>query len=210
MKKTKFIIILLLLFTTACSVDYKLDYKNKIFTETIIFTKTIEAGEESLIDSIGGEDSYFIKKEDGSKYNLSLNKKGGIETLKATYKYDGTEKLADSQILDCFEYHQFVDDEDFYLIKAWGNTAQCPYTGQIKVELKSDMLVIESNADKVDEKQGIYKWESVDDGVEVQISKKVKLGQKSSNSLLIRIIAIAVTLLLAASFIFFKKKSHHD
>lgn len=208
MKKRIYLLILIALFATACTTEYKLEYKDSVFTETLIATDEItKENSEGIYEAFGGKDSNFFKKKNGTQYDVSVKKDGNKEVLTAVYKYDGAEKLKDSKIFDCFDHVQFEDEKDYYLIRAWGDYTKCPYVSEITVGFDTDMKVLSHNADKADDEKGAYQWTNVDDGIEVQISKKYKLESKiEKSSINIRLIAIAIALLIGAAYVLIQKR----
>lgn len=212
MKKRIYFIIVILLFSTACSAEYKLEYKEKIFTETLIATDKIdENNNEGIYEAFGGKNSNFFKKSNGTQYDVSVIKKGDKEVLTASYKYDGDEILKNSKIFDCFDHVIYKDEADYYLINAWGDYIKCPYVSDIKVEFESDMLILDINAHELDKDKGIYKWKHLDDGIKIQISKNYKLNKNlKKGSTNVRLIAIAVTILGGAVYILVRKRVNRD
>ncbi len=207
MKKLTLLIITIFLLT-ACNIDYKFSYKEGIFSEEAVFTVPKEAGNPSIEDNYGPIDGDSFK-QGNQHYKGDYRIEGTNEVLDLSFKYDKI-SFEKSKMFSCFENATFEEKDDYYAIRLSGNTAMCPYIKDVKVTFESDMKVLSSNASSKDDKNGIYKWDNPREGIDLQISKTFKLGQRDSGTLPIRLVIIGVTIALCAAFVFLRKRANND
>jgi len=147
------ILIFTILLLSGCSVNYNLEINNDVFSENIEIGK-FDASEVyefqyltpyAIINELFQE-SYKI---DYSNQILNLN-----------YTYD-IDSFGFSEVFNkCYDLSGFSYDEKYYYIKTSGNFKCLSYlnyaTDEVKINIKSNYEVIESNADYV--KNDVYTW----------------------------------------------------
>lgn len=198
-KKLLFMFILVLITCCGCSGKYTLTYKDDSFSEEFI-----------LVDTTGIEDEILARYTDGSEYleidennSYSYEEKDG----KRYYSYKMGKDFVITPLIDsCFDKVFVIDEKEYINIKTDGKN-QCD--GNIEFYFKTDKVVVNSNASSV--KDNTYKWDSLDDGIELHFSKvdKVSLNNdlsKEKNEVLIRLgISVGFILLFIGIVIFLKK-----
>ena len=206
MKKIKYLLLIaFVLVLTGCSADYELTYEDGVFTEdiTIYEDKGLENGEILSVTSIQKNDPK-IQIDDNNYYEINHSSNNDKNILKLHYKYDDI-SFSDSKVIkECFQTKTVMDKDKFYSVNLSGDIT-CEYLEKATITLKSDRKVLDSNATKKDEKNGIYKWDKIpEEGINFLISKELKKEEKiSTNKEMIPLpvkIIIAVLVLITAVF----------
>ena len=196
MKKI-FILLIMLFFLTSCNVKYNLTYENGSFKENFNVTQEKKKGDDSLDDL----KNFYESNKNNSDYNLFYNLNGNIEEL--TFKKE-SKNITDSKVLDCFSKKVILDEKDTYYLYLSYEDISCNYLTEVEFVFKTDAKVIKSNATFKDEKNGIYKWNTIENGIELLFSKEKK---KSNSSIsYARYIIFILFMLGAVGFIFYKYK----
>lgn len=206
--KKKLILLIGLLLLTACDVDYHFSYKKGVFSEKVTFSEEENPAIDNFEKRFGPVDGDSFK-HGTERYKARYRNEGNMNYLDLSFTYDNM-SFKESKIFKCFDYSTFEDEKDYYSIRLSGNTAMCPYMNKVSVTFETDREVLRTNATKQDTKNGIYKWDTLDKGIELQISKIFTLNHKASSTMPIRFIAIAVTVLLGAAFVFLRKRQQND
>ena len=107
----------------------------------------------------------------------------------------------------CFDDFYYNSTNDYYIINGSGSF-KCLINKKVKIAIKSDYLVIDSNADKVNGNTYIWNFNTknnLDHELYIQISKKYKAPKNNNNNLIV-IIAILISGILFYKFIIKKEK----
>ena len=196
MKKI-FILSIMLFFLTSCNVKYNLTYENGIFKENLNVTQEKKKGDDPLDDL----KNFYESNKNNNDYNLFYNLNGNIEEL--TFKKE-SKNITDSKVLDCFSKKVILDEKDTYYLYLSYEDISCNYLTEVEFVFKTDAKVIKSNATFKDEKNGIYKWNTIENGIELLFSKEKK---KSNSSIsYARYIIFILFMLGAVGFIFYRYK----
>ena len=196
MKKI-FILFIVVMFLTSCNVKYNLTYENGSFKENLNLTQEKLKGdieEDSL-------KNFYDTNKNNDDYNLFYNLNGKTEEL--TFKKE-SKNILDSKVLDCFSKKVILDEKDTYYIYLSYEDISCNYLTEVEFVFKTDAKVIKSNASFKDEKNGIYKWDSIENGIELLFSKKTKRSDVKNYT--VRYVIFMIILLLAGGFIIIKYK----
>ena len=196
MKKI-FILFVMIIFLTSCNIKYDLVYENGNFKENLNVTleKTKNENEENDLKN------FYDTNKNNDDYNLFYNLNGKTEEL--TFKKE-SKNILDSKVLDCFPKKVILDEKDTYYIYLSYEDISCNYLTEVEFVFKTDAKVIKSNATFKDEKNGIYKWDSIENGIELLFSKKPK--RSGVKNYTVRYVIFMIILLLAGGFIIIKYK----
>ena len=175
--KKLFCITILVLFLTGCDVSYKLEFIDDDLTETI--TLTIPASEEKAINQLKNSSIYAINSSISQQlYNVDYNQ--GLLNFDARYVYTYSKDSFRHALYanECFDAFSFVQQDNNYVLST-SEGFKCMslyyyFTDSVNVEIKTNHLVIENNADRVVDNK--YIWEIDNENAD---SKKIyiKFGQ---------------------------------
>lgn len=215
MKKKNFLILLPLLLT-GCTINYDLVINENNISETI--TGSVEKSEYEIKDTDTSLNDFYvlinedvnpvITENDLYKKNI-INTDNGID-YKYTYNYKNN--YDKSRIINtCFENHIIDETEDYYNIKLSGQF-YCLYSDKIYINVTSNYVVLENNADKVDGNK--YKW-TIDNSdnvnIALTISKSVRYEEpvkaKAISTFQIIGLIIFIVLTIITYFLYKKKNS---
>ncbi len=215
MKYSRIIILcLFLLILTGCSVKYDLTInRDNTITETIsgtVLNVELDNGENTDLNNYlyAFEVASPLIDEDDT-FDKKIINNDNYKEFTFTYNYD--KNYSKSSVLNkCFENYEYKETEDAYIFRLSGEF-NCLYSDEIEVNLISDYVVIDNNADKVlDNKYTWYIDNSDYVNIEAIISKNIVYSNKEDNNLLpvFRIIGLCifVIILLVALFVYRKKK----
>lgn len=187
-------LLLILVFVTGCSNDYTLKINPNSIEEEINFSiangdidKAILINELFRVTNIPYDDDiamagYVIDRL--RNYDLSpgydidnfYTKSVDGDKIKLSYIYD-EDNYGDSNVLNsCFGDVYFDSNEDYYVINGY-NQFKCLVKDKVKVVIKTDYRVIDSNADKVSGDKYIWYFNgdnNLEHDLYIQVSKKYK------------------------------------
>lgn len=213
--KKKIFLILLPLLLTGCTINYDLVINENNISETI--TGSVEKSEYEIKDTDTSLNDFYvlinedvnpvITENDLYKKNI-INTDNGID-YKYTYTYK--KNYDKSRIINtCFENHIVDETEDYYNIKLSGQF-YCLYSDKIDINVTSNYVVLENNADKVDGNK--YKW-TIDNydnvNIALTISKSVKYEEpvKARVMSTFQIIGLIIFIVLTIiTYFLYKKKN---
>lgn len=213
--KKKIFLILLPLLLTGCTINYDLVINENNISETI--TGSVEKSEYEIKDTDTSLNDFYvlinedvnpvITENDLYKKNI-INTDNGID-YKYTYTYK--KNYDKSRIINtCFENHIIDETEDYYNIKLSGQF-YCLYSDKIDINVTSNYVVLENNADKVDGNK--YKW-TIDNydnvNIALTISKSVKYEEpvKAKVMSTFQIIGLIIFIVLTIiTYFLYKKKN---
>lgn len=196
----KLMLILTVFLLTACNVDYKLEFDEGVFQEEIKVVRNKPVNEEDFFSG-----RYEI--DENNEYEIDFKTINNIEYITATYTYKNI-SFEKSPILNCFDNKRFEEKDGNYSINLWNFRALCPYLGSAKVSFKTQHEVLSTNAQKIDKEKGIYEWNTLDKGINIQIGAK-KLNEKKSllqNSTFIRILFLGASIIVGGIIIIISMK----
>ena len=194
MKKI-FILFVMIIFLTSCNIKYDLVYENGNFKENLNVTleKTKNENEEDDLKN------FYDTNKNNDDYNLFYNLNGKIEEL--TFKKE-SKNILDSKVLDCFPKKVILDEKDTYYIYLSYEDISCNYLTEVEFVFKTDAKVIKSNATFKDEKNGIYKWNTIENGIELLFSKNKKQSTNTINYA--RYIIFILVMAVGVGFVIYK------
>ena len=211
--KKNILLLLFIFLLTGCTIDYNLEIEKNRLVENISGTVSKEEYElnEEYADAnkiynllftdqtpiLNGTDVYDKNIEntsDGVKYNFGYIYKNNYDK---------------SRIINtCFEKVDIREEDDYYYVDLSGDF-YCLYTNKINVNVKSNYVVIEHNADKV--KDNTYTWIIDKNNKEIHavISKDlVNNISTESKPNYFRIIGFVVLIVLSViTYFLYKKKN---
>lgn len=211
MRMKKILLLFVALFIlTGCTAKYELTYQDDVFNEHIEINEEKINGQLSEF-GIGRvkENPDLVKIDDKNSYKYEFTNDEKSETLILDFKYKDISLENSLVYKNCFQYKTFLDKEDYYYIRLEGDMV-CEYLTSSDIVFKTDKVVLQHNADEVDEEKGIYKWNNFDGGeIVFQVSKLEKIQTNSNNidegiiPLYVKIIVAAVVGLII--FVIYKK-----
>lgn len=208
MKKKILILFSLILFLSGCDVDYKLEYKNNLFKETIIINGFEDHDGIEMFPRIDflSKNGYYFDKNTNYKYEQKIIDKGNsfydIDLI-ANYNEISFEN---SNIFDnCFEFSDYTETDDYIYLSAYGQF-YCDHSDNMKINFETDKFVIYNNADEVI--NGLLVWNKellTDEGVRIQISKKENIVKEKKSIYIGSVIQIGLGFAIIAA-IYYKTK----
>ena len=204
MKKTRliFLLIMLILLCSGCKATYTLDYHDDFFKERLVI-EDVSSAEEKNFSRYEDEASLVIDKDNSYIYENKDDRK--------EFSYDIGKKLKSTPLLKyCFEKVYIVENKDYINIKTDGDFYCHDY--DIKLKLDTDKKIVNSNSSS--NKNGIYYWDKLDDGINVLISKEKffqdsdKIVKKNIKETLIRLVITIVFLVIVTIVLIRFKKNY--
>jgi hypothetical protein len=206
MKKYKILWLLIIVFLcSGCTQKYVLTYENENFSEKLIVSDI--KGEDKKLLNKYREGSMGLVIDDENSYQYQENDKD------VSYSYNIGKKFKATPLMElCFEDVLVVDEKEYIHIKTFGDYFCQAH--DIKVYLKTDKYVLDGNYDS--KENGQYKWDSIDKGLEIKVSKvqeKVETTKpnlkKSAKKVYVRLaICVIVGGIVALAIWYFKKKEN--
>lgn len=196
MKKI-FILLIMLFFLTSCNVKYNLTYENGDFKENLNLTQEKSKGDNTVDDL----KSFYETNKNNNDYNLFYNLSGNMEEL--IFKKE-SKNILDSKVLDCFSKKVILDEKDTYYFYLPYEDISCNYLTEVEFVFKTDSKVIKSNATFKDEKNGVYKWNTIENGIELLFSKEK--NKVNNNINYVRYIVFILIIVSAFIFIIYRYK----
>lgn len=200
----KKIIMLLLItfFITGCEINS--DYTLEILSDTIKESASVTLKENDYDKANYLNDVFSISTEyydNENERGASIIKKIKTEELKATYDMSGSfdktikndnitlnynynnDDYKVSKIFNyCFSETHYDSTDDYYAIKGYSQF-KCLYKEEIKIVIKTDYRVIDSNADEINKNEYIWYFDEdnyMDHELYIQVSKQLK--RKANNN----------------------------
>lgn len=170
----KKILLVLLLFTTACTANYELVYDGEALKETVV----VEGVTKDYLLSISYALEDFDKKElvlleeTDKVFAQSYTVKDDVYTIKYNGEHIPGEFTKDSLMLYCYDNVNVVEKTDTIYISAFGSglSDRC-FQDYIDASLKTNYKVISSNADKVEGNVHTWNMENHADGINILIDR---------------------------------------
>ena len=214
--KRRYLVLILLIFLTGCSTEYKLEISNNSFKETINFTAVnpVKYQENEVDIETDDQLTPFIKKKTAALisndkfYKKKVQKKDDYTQVELKYNFDEDEFKQASSINNCFQYPE-LDFSDNYYINLQG-AFYCLYADSVDIKIETKNKVYYNNADEV---QGnTYIWHIDESNIDyVDIKFEVDKGTSMKS---IIVVTISLILVILISFIIYKvyknKKEEND
>ena len=195
--KKKYLLLIVPILLTGCTAKYTLTYEDNNFSEEVIISGVTE-----------DEDPYFDRfKSDDAENNLKISESSDKSykfsdegtTKKLAYNYGNT--LEVTKLLKyCYEDIIILNSDDYVTINTYGENYCKNY--DVEIIFKTDKLVLDNNADKID--GNTYKWTDLSKDLILQVSKKESPSNsksKKDNTVLRLIITLVVILVMIVLFI---------
>lgn len=207
MKYLKYLLLLLVFCLTGCDVTYNLTITDDYMTESVSFWYDDTKENENILNQYldTNHQAYFDMDTSTAKY---YNKKkitdDGKIGMNLEYEYDEN-NLEKSSLIDKCYYKKNVIVTDEQIVINTDNVVSCMYTDDVKqfdsltINIKTDLEVVENNADKVD--GNTYTWVINENNYQNHpIQMRIKKGTDKGFNFWIIIIVIIVLLLIIAIF----------
>lgn len=217
MKKLVLIVIFVFILT-GCSSEYNLEISNSKIKENIKveildtdIPKAVPGIDVELNDRITPfikNDQYPLFNNTKEKYKKSITKVGDLTTVTLKYTYTHNQFRNSNTLKTCFENASFKKTRKGYDLDLSGSF-YCLYGDSIKINVKTNNVVLNHNADKVS--GNVYTWvindENVKDvNIQLSLSKKSKVVTS-----LLYVIASGIFLVLSIlAYRFYKKYKEKD
>lgn len=218
MRIKRVILILSLLLLTGCTINYDLEFTGDKFVENIYGTVTNK--ELELKDNSTGINIYrnmlyeeqkaFVNRD--NLYTKTITEGNEEVNYNFTYTYS-RDNFQDSRIVNsCFSNSVLEETDEFYYIDLSGSFS-CLYSDQIKINVKSDYMIIENNADKV--KDGVYTWiiddeDSADIFLTISKTTKSSVTKDKKGVSTFKIVGFVVLVILSVITYFLYKKKNNE
>ena len=215
MKKTKLIIMLLVLFllTGCCDVNYNLSIDNKVMKEEIDISSTTTketAKAFAKLYSVKQSAYYDMDSNNTLYYDKEQKIIDGSNHIIYTYEYENANLQKSKAINTCYNRAQIIKNDDYIIIKTNTNNA-CMYKdgekkiNNLTINIKTDLNVKENNADI--KKGNTYIWKLDKNNynkkyIYIKISRKTKTNYSFLKSNLLLIILVIILI----AFIIIKKR----
>lgn len=208
MKRIKIILLgLLLCMGTGCSVEYNLNFKDKVLSENI----QIDASNTDVtIEQINRmlEEQIYQQDEEQQSYQVKQNNK----KIQLSQKYN-VQTIKDSPLLSqCYTAFNFMENEDYYDLTT-SETFTCNpfeymYIDDLQIKIKTNHKVLSHNADE--KKGNTYIWNVTKENVEnkpiqIRFSKEIK---KDNLGLIILGITVIIAIIILGVVLLQKKNNN--
>ena len=206
MKKIKLIVlaILLVIICSSCKVTYTVTYENDNFSEEVVIDG-LSSEEQAKFSRF--DDPFSLKIDDDNSYTY---KNAGERRV---FSYDMGDKLQKTPLLKyCFEKIYIVDEKDYIHVETGGKYYCSDF--DVVLKIKTDKKVLDSNASS--DEDGVYTWDNLKDGVNVQISKQNVIQDsdvvisKRTKDLLIRLAIVIVFIIVIVFMVIYIKRRNGD
>ena len=208
MKKKILLVIVLLLCLTGCSSEYNLTFKGNTVTEEIVSTINNSEISSQNIDNQKAEmllnnriasfienDQYVFEDNNTIVYDKKVETKGDKKIVTLRYNYTLSNYLDSKVYNTCFDEAYIGNYENGFLIIFKGKF-YCSGGGDVKVNVKTDKFVVDSNANSVS-KDGVYSWtinKSNEDNTELFLFVTNEKIKKNNSNTIVLIILIIILL----------------
>ena len=202
------IIIILMLCLTGCSSEYNLTFRGNTVTEEIISTiDNSEISSQNIANqkaeiklnnkfaSFIENDQYVFEDNNTIVYDKKVETKGDKKIVTLRYNYTLSDYLDSKVYNTCFDEAYIGNYENGFLIIFKGKF-YCSGGGQVKVNVKTDKFVVDSNATSIS-KDGVYSWiinKSNEDNTELFLFVTNEEIKKNNANTIVLVILILVFL----------------
>lgn len=202
------IIIILMLCLTGCSSEYNLTFRGNTVTEEIISTiDNSEISSQNIANqkaeiklnnkfaSFIENDQYVFEDNNTIVYDKKVETKGDKKIVTLRYNYTLSDYLDSKVYNTCFDEAYIGNYENGFLIIFKGKF-YCSGGGQVKVNVKTDKYVVDSNATSIS-KDGVYSWiinKSNEDNTELFLFVTNEEIKKNNANTIVLVILILVFL----------------
>lgn len=208
----KYLLFVLIIFITGCSINCDINIKNDSFTENDNLTIQTGLNTDYINEHVSNSNRIYDNYKVDYKY--STEQKGLDSIHSYNFKFNFAQFKKFSYINRCFEKVEIDNDDDYISIKT-SDRFQCIYmdefitVDEVKVNITTDLKVVSNNADVVDGNK--YSWTYDLDNIDKPINIKIKKSNKLINSTLNFIedqkliyVIIVIIVLIIFGFIIFK------
>ena len=220
MKYLKLLLLLLVFCLTGCDVTYNLTITNDNMIESVDFWYKDNKENEKTLDQYLSVDHQAYFDMDNSVNHNYLQKKisdDGRIGMNMEYQYD-EDNLQKSSLLDKCYYKKTVINTNNEIIINTEGPVSCMYMDDVKqidsltINIKTDLKVIENNADKVD--GNTYTWIINEENYQnhpIQIKLDKGTGEKGINYwMIIAIVVIILIVGLVFAYITYRKNKKRN
>ena len=202
------IIIILMLCLTGCSSEYNLTFRGNTVTEEIVSTidnseissqnianQKAEIKLNNKLASFIENDQYVFEDNNTIVYDKKVETKGDKKIVTLRYNYTLSDYLDSKVYNTCFDEAYIGNYENGFLIIFKGKF-YCSGGGQVKVNVKTDKFVVDSNATSIS-KDGVYSWiinKSNEDNTELFLFVTNEEIKKNNANTIVLVILILVFL----------------
>lgn len=202
------IIIILMLCLTGCSSEYNLTFRGNTVTEEIVSTidnseissqnianQKAEIKLNNKLASFIENDQYVFEDNNTIVYDKKVETKGDKKVVTLRYNYTLSDYLDSKVYNTCFDEAYIGNYENGFLIIFKGKF-YCSGGGQVKVNVKTDKFVVDSNATSIS-KDGVYSWiinKSNEDNTELFLFVTNEEIKKNNANTIVLVILILVFL----------------
>lgn len=202
------IIIILMLCLTGCSSEYNLTFRGNTITEEIVSTidnseissqnianQKAEIKLNNKLASFIENDQYVFEDNNTIVYDKKVETKGDKKIVTLRYNYTLSDYLDSKVYNTCFDEAYIGNYENGFLIIFKGKF-YCSGGGQVKVNVKTDKFVVDSNATSIS-KDGVYSWiinKSNEDNTELFLFVTNEEIKKNNANTIVLVILILVFL----------------
>lgn len=218
MRKTKvFILICCIFLLSGCSVEYNLTINESTMEEDInaIFDKATESEIASRMEGIRRTAFYNYDTRENEYYDFTKRETNDNIILNYNYQYMGNDLYKSEAASRCY-YKRIVNVTDDDITINTDNQVACLYKDgdreieDIIVNVRTNLTVLESNADKVN--GNVYTWNINDQNYTnkpIYIKIEKERYQEPFISQFISIIVIIITFVMIGILIYFKAIRKH-
>lgn len=208
MKKKLLLVIIIMLCLTGCSSEYNLTFRGNTVTEEIVSTiDNSEISSQNIANqkseiklnnkfaSFIENDQYVFEDNNTIVYDKKVETKGDKKIVTLRYNYTLSDYLDSKVYNTCFDEAYIGNYENGFLIIFKGKF-YCSGGGQVKVNVKTDKFVVDSNATSIS-KDGVYSWiinKSNEDNTELFLFVTNEEIKKNNANTIVLVILILVFL----------------
>ena len=218
MKKLIPLLVIFVFILSGCSSEYNLEISNSKIKENIKveildadIPKEIPGIDVDLNDRITPfiqNDQHPIFNNEEIKYKKKVTKVGDLTKVNLSYTYTHDQFRNSNTFKTCFEKASFMKTRQGYDLDLSGSF-YCLYGDSIKINIKTNNVVIGHNADKVS--GNVYTWTINDNNVkDVNIHFSISKKTKTITTILYVVAAIIFIALAVFAYRFYKQYKEKD
>lgn len=209
-----FILLIIPLVLSGCTIEYNLEFNNKDLKEDINVYLQGTDYQVNTINNLKGIKPYAISSGlEQEPYNISFNDSGN--EFVSNYKYDFTvDNFNKSHVFKtCYDAFSFTESEDYYLLST-SKIFKClildfEVIDAYKIKIKTNHKVLEHNADLVE--KNTYIWnidnynqvDAIEKPILIKFSKEVSKFDSifNSNGFIVGVAILSIALIIGIIFL---------
>lgn len=147
------LLVLMVIFLTACDVKYNIEFKDDKVYEN--FTVSVNKNTEKISSKYLKENDFYVSIDpEMVKYNKKIEERKDIEKFLYSYSYDIDNYINSKALSSCFKAYTVIKENDYYMFTT-SKGVKCiksdtsTIIDNLDIVITSNHKLIETNADEV-------------------------------------------------------------